>query len=81
MEPFESEHQRLNRRISLITGTDLARELRQYRATINKRPEIDKRHVRAFPYQTSKGVRYRAADDIPLCHRFLDMHGVEALLS
>ena len=81
MDAFAREHERLNRRISLITGTDASRALRRFREGINKLPEIQKRGVRAFPVDTRKGKRYRAADEIPLCHHFLDEQGVDRLHS
>lgn len=80
MDIFDQERERLNRRIALITGTELARQLRRFRESVNKLSEIQKRGVRAFPIQTRKGVRYRAADELQLCHQFLDDGFVNQML-
>lgn len=74
-----AERERLSRRIALIAGTEQARALRRFREQINKLPEILKRGVRAFPQQTRKGMRYRAADELRLCHQFLDKVGVDRM--
>lgn len=77
----ESERERLSRRIGTVIGTDVARELSRYRRDINKLPAILDRGVRAFPTQTSRGTRYRAADETQLCHSWLDEQGVAQMHS
>lgn len=74
---YEYERERLKRRILSIQDEELKRELRRYRYRINKKPAILERQVHAKVYQTPKGARYAASDEIFLCHKFLDQHGVE----
>lgn len=74
-----AERERLKRRIATITGTQTARDLRQYRTFINRKEQILKRAVSAVPKQTDRGVRYQAVDEILLCHRFLDTQGVDPM--
>lgn len=73
---FELERARLSRRIGAIVGTPVVKELSNYRRDINKLPAIGRRGVRAFPIKTVRGMRYRAFDEIKLCHAFLDARDV-----
>lgn len=73
------ERERLRRRISTVAGTPLSKELRRYRNEINKLSEIKKRGVRGFSVAENRPARWRAEDEVKLCHRFLDQHGIAAL--
>ena len=77
---WHEEKQRLERRIFTIRGTDEGRALRRYRTQINKRSAILERGVAASVVHTGPRAYYTAADEVPLCHAFLDSRGVEACL-
>lgn len=82
---YERERDRLNARIHYLQNAGVLpdkrtlKALKQYRVEINKRDAITERGVRAFPHQTPKGLRYRAADELQLCHAFLDRRAVPKL--
>lgn len=77
MPNSEHERERLNARIRTISGTSIARELKYHRKAINSREAILERGVDARPLPGAGRQRYVAADDIPLCHKFLDERNVE----
>lgn len=74
MYNIEEQKDRLGRRIAAIRGTPLSRELRHYRTNINKRAAIDARGAKATIQSSPRGARYKASDEIMLCHGFLDQH-------
>jgi len=76
---FDLERERLRRRIGTIAGTPLAKELRRYRNGINKLASIKSRAVRGFSVAENRPTRWRAEDEVKLCHRFLDQHGIATM--
>ena len=72
MKYEDEERIRLNERIGSITDRRILTALSKYRRLINTRSEIDRRGVRAFTRMSNKGLQFRAADEIELCHRWLD---------
>lgn len=76
----ELERERLKRRIASTSEASILRDLRRFRHQINKKQEIIKRGVRAVPYSTPKGMRFRAFDEVNLCHQFLDQRKIDPML-
>ena len=74
---IDEQRERLGRRLAVIRGMPVSREIKRYRATINKRDAIDARGAKASIQSTPKGARYKASDEIMLCHAFLDSHNVD----
>lgn len=76
---IDYERERLSRRIGVIADPQVLKELRRYRTKINTLPEIMKRKVNAYPRSTTHGIRYRAADEVKLCHMWLDSQNVPGM--
>lgn len=73
----DAERARLNRRIRVL-DKDLARDLKHYRNRISKQGAVDRRGASMTFVPRGDSGFMEASDVIPLCHEFLDEHGIPA---
>ncbi len=73
------ERERLNRRIGVIRGTEVGRQLRSYRNGLMRRPPPTGALVQASSVPGEKKNYWHWEDEIRLCHEFLDARNIEPM--